>query len=241
MADRFLAHEIRWTREKSARFWDYLSSTPAYRENNFSKLAGEALLKFVQRRGVPLSGPALDFGCGPGFLLDSLIKRNIPCQGAEFSSVAIEIAKQRLGNLPLFKGVAMLKSLPMPFADESFGAVFLIETIEHLLPEELNPILSDLYRVIKKGGHIIITTPNQENLEGGKIICPECGCIFHRGQHLRAWSADSLAAFLAELNFRKIICEATGFHPPSRLNMLRGLVARLRKHKKMNLVYVGQK
>lgn len=241
MADRFLAHEIRWTREKSARFWDHLSSTPAYRENNFSKLAGEALLKFVQRRGVPLAGPALDFGCGPGFLMDSLIKRGIPCQGAEFSSVAVENANERLGNLPLFKGVTMLGTLPAPFRDESFNIVFFIETIEHLLPEELNPTLSELYRMLKRGGYIIITTPNQENLEGGKILCPECGCIFHRGQHLSAWSADSLAALLAEFRFRKIVCETAHFRPSSQWNFLRDLVAMLRGHKKMNLVYVGEK
>lgn len=241
MADRFLAHEIQWTREKSARFWDYLSSAPGYRENNFSKLAGEALLKLLQRRGISLAGPALDFGCGPGFLMDFLLKRGISCQGAEFSAVAAGIANERLENHPLFKGVAVPETLPLPFADESFGAVFLIEAIEHLPPEELNPALSDIYRVLKKGGHLIITTPNEENLERGKILCPECGAIFHRGQHLSAWGADSLAALLAGLHFRKAICEAANFHPPSRLNALRGLVERILKRKRINLVYVGQK
>ncbi len=241
MADRFLAQEIQWTEEKSARFWDYLSSSPAYLQNNFSKLAGEALLKFVQRRGIPLSGPALDVGCGVGFLLDFLIKRGVSCQGVEFSSVAAGMANERLGSHPLFKGVTMLETLPLPFADESFNTVFLIETIEHLLPEELKPALSEIYRVLKKDGRIVITTPNEENLEAGKILCPECGAIFHRGQHLSAWSAGSLAALLAELHFRKTFCEAANFRPPSRLNGLRDLVDRIRKRKRINLVYVGQK
>lgn len=241
MAKRFLPHEIQWTREKSARFWDYLSSTPGYLENNFSKLAGEALLQLLKRRGISLAGPALDFGCGPGFLLDFLLKSGIPCQGVEFSSVAAAIANQRLGNYPRFKGVEVLETLPLPFTEESFGTVFLIETLEHLLPEEVNRTLSEFYRILKKGGQLIITTPNEEDLEVCKILCPECGAIFHRGQHLSAWNADSLAARLAELRFRKNICEATNFHPPSRLNVLRGLMEGFLKRKKINLVYVGQK
>jgi hypothetical protein len=67
MDHRFNPHKITWTEEKSARFWDYLSSKPFYQENNFSKLAGEVLIKFIERHGVVLRGSALDFGCGCGF------------------------------------------------------------------------------------------------------------------------------------------------------------------------------
>lgn len=68
MPEQFHPHEINWTREKSARFWDYLSSKASYQENNFGKLVGETLLRFLSGQGIRLSGLMLDFGCGPGFL-----------------------------------------------------------------------------------------------------------------------------------------------------------------------------
>lgn len=241
MPEQFQLHEINWTREKSARFWDYLSSKKTYQENNFGKLVGEMLLRFLSSWGIRLSGMMLDFGCGPGFLLEYLTQKNLFCQGVEFSRASVELANNRLKENPFFKGVELTEGFPLTFEAETFDAVFFLETIEHILPEEFERTLNELYRILKKGGYIITTTPNAENLEGGKIICPECGCIFHRGQHLRAWSADSLSSSMAQFQFQKIVCEAITLRTPSKLNFLRDIVAVIRKHKKMNLVYVGQK
>ena len=241
MPEQFHPHEINWTRKKSARFWDYLSSKASYQENNFGRLAGETLLKFLDDQGIRLSGKMLDFGCGPGFLLEYLTKRNLYCRGVEFSRASVELANNRLKGNPFFKGVELAEDFSLPFEAETFDAVFLLETIEHILPEEFERTLRELYRILKKNGYVIITTPNAENLEGGKIICPECGCIFHRGQHLSAWSKGSLSSSMAQFQFQKIVCEATTFRIPSKLNFLRDMVAWVRKHKKMNLVYIGQK
>ena len=50
---------------------------------------------------------------------------------------------------------------PLPFSDESFDAVVCLEGIEHILhPESL---FSELARVLKKGGILIITTPNVQS------------------------------------------------------------------------------
>lgn len=241
MTHRFVPHKINWTEEKSARFWDYLSSKSSYQENNFSKLAGEALIKFVKHCGVTLRGTILDFGCGPGFLLELLLKKGISCGGAESSPATADLANKRLEEHSRFQGVEILNTLPLPFKNESFEAIFMAETIEHILPKNLTPTLKEIYRTLKTGGYIIITTPNEENLEGGKIICPDCGCIFHNGQHLSAWTADSLSRLMADNRFRKIVCRTIHLRPPSKLNFLRSLIASIQKHKKMNLVYIGQK
>jgi ubiquinone/menaquinone biosynthesis C-methylase UbiE len=46
---------------------------------------------------------------------------------------------------------------PMPFDDNSFDAVTALDVIEH--NEDDMAILTDSYRVLKPGGHIIITVP----------------------------------------------------------------------------------
>ena len=126
------------------------------------------------------------------------------CRGVEFSRVSVELANKRLEGNPYFKGVELAEGFPLPFEAETFDAVFFLETIEHILPEEFEHTLKELYRILKKGGYVIVTTPNAENLEGGKIICPECGCIFHGGQHLSVWSANSLTSSMAQFQFQKI-------------------------------------
>ena len=51
-----------------------------------------------------------------------------------------------------------------PYADETFDVVLFSELIEHLA---LNPVwaLSEIHRVLKKDGHVVITTPNALSLE----------------------------------------------------------------------------
>lgn len=47
---------------------------------------------------------------------------------------------------------------PLPFQDDEFETVLSFETIEHL-PEPKN-FLRELYRVLKPGGHLVLTMPN---------------------------------------------------------------------------------
>lgn len=69
----FRPHPIDWTPVKVGRLWDYYASNPAYDDHYFSKHSGGSILDFV-RRHVPLSGRhVLDFGCGPGFMLERLL------------------------------------------------------------------------------------------------------------------------------------------------------------------------
>ena len=53
----------------------------------------------------------------------------------------------------------------------------------------------------------MITTPNEEVLSNNAVFCPECGHEFHRWQHLRSWSADSLASALARHGFEPLFCQ----------------------------------
>ncbi len=47
----------------------------------------------------------------------------------------------------------------MPFRDESFDSVFLIEVLEHVLDEV--KVLNEAHRVLSCGGEAIITVPNK--------------------------------------------------------------------------------
>jgi ubiquinone/menaquinone biosynthesis C-methylase UbiE len=58
-------------------------------------------------------------------------------------------------KLPKVDVVHDLNSLPLPFKDTEFDEILCSHIIEHL---EYIPLLRDLYRILKKGGRLIIFT-----------------------------------------------------------------------------------
>jgi SAM-dependent methyltransferase len=236
----FRPHPIEWTREKAVRFWTYMSSRDV-EPNYFSRAVGDDLIQFVQKQGLRLGGRVLDYGCGAGHLLAALLRAGVACEGADFDPSSLQRTRALVGNDRKFRGVTLLERLPTPFADGSFDYVFMIETIEHLLPEELGEALDELGRIVRSGGHVIVTTPNEEKLAKNEAMCPECGSIFHLVQHVSTWSASSLAAALARAGFEPVFCAAVTLRPPSRMNWLRVLRAKVADVAPPHLVYVGRR
>jgi predicted SAM-dependent methyltransferase len=53
---------------------------------------------------------------------------------------------------------------PLPYPDEVFDAVYLLHVIEHLTPEESDSLLREIYRTLKPGGIIRVSTPDLEDV-----------------------------------------------------------------------------
>jgi ubiquinone/menaquinone biosynthesis C-methylase UbiE len=163
----------------------------------------------------------------------------------DFSTDSLKIVKEKFENNPHFKGSTLAHGLPTPLTGDTFDVVFFIETIEHILPEDLNGTLQEIHRLLRKGGYIFVTTPNQENLEAAKILCPECGCIFHRIQHIASWTKDSLSSMMKANGFYEVQCKPTRLKedrwPESVLHGLKLLAHKLLKKPYPHLVYIGRK
>lgn len=232
---------LKWTPEHVKRFWDYTASNPAHRALYFSHMAGDALIRLVQSSRVKLSGRILDFGCGLGFLLEKLVARGIACEGADFSKTSLEQARRLLKGNPLLQGLTHVPELPAPLPGNAFDVVFVLELVEHVLDEELDALGEEMHRIIKPGGAIVISTPNQEDMKLGETICPQCGCIFHRWQHVRSWSAESLTAWAQKAGFKPVACRLVHLPQPGLVGKLGVLAARVFGFKPPNLVYIGRK
>jgi SAM-dependent methyltransferase len=89
--------------------------------------------------------------------------------------------------------------------------VLSVETIEHVLDDELANLLTEVRRVLRPGGTAIVTTPNDEDLAAGMNFCPACGIEYHQWQHVRSWSADSLQSALENAGFRIQLCSDLDF------------------------------
>lgn len=241
-------HPITWTPDRVDNLWRYYSSAGIEESAYFGMHSGQSILKFV-RQHIPLQGrEVLDFGCGLGHMLQYLLADGIPCQGLEFSEKSAEVARQRNGNHPLFKGVVLTQAVPTPLPEAAADVVLLIEVIEHLLDEQVESTLKELYRVLRPGGHVIVTTPHNENLALNMIHCPECGSTFHRWQHVRSLTVPSLSAFMQQAGFTPVLCQPTYFRMRQSLtgtvfNQLLRWYGMLRSGQRNlpHLIYIGRK
>jgi 2-polyprenyl-3-methyl-5-hydroxy-6-metoxy-1,4-benzoquinol methylase len=197
-----------WSPQAISRFFGWMGTNPHHQDVYFSLQVGVAVLRFLEMAGV-LNGKVIDYGCGPGYLLNLLSEKEIDLYGADFSAEAVEIVNRRLAGRRRWNGVQLIRTMPSPELPKSnFDLVTCIETIEHLPDEPLEATLAQLRRIVKPGGYALLTTPCAENLERGMGYCPFCEAEFHAWQHVRSFTPESLRKILEERGWEVTFCES---------------------------------
>ena len=240
MTNDVIPHPIEWTPERVKRFWDFYSSNPALEDSYFARMVGRSLLALVGKR-IKI-GNAVDIGCGPGDLIELLLAEGHSAYGADSSPSSLEKVERRFEGRSGFKGTTMMEGGKVALPSEAVDTAFMLEVVEHMDDAPLGAALAEAGRLLRKGGHLVLTTPNDENLDASKTMCPECGSIYHRVQHVRSWSADSLRAYVEPFGFSTVTCEATVLSPyTGPLGLLYRTVYPMIRHRRPHLVYIGRK
>jgi SAM-dependent methyltransferase len=97
----------------------------------------------------------LDAGCGHGnYIIDEYRSRI-------HQAVGVDIDRQAVRKNVCLDKVVIANLEDLPFEDEYFDVVLSLWVLEHL--ENPLPVLSQLYRILKKRGVFIFVTPNKTN------------------------------------------------------------------------------
>jgi len=115
-----------------------------------------------------LTGDVVDFGCNHGACtIIAARNKNIKSMtGIDINPNSIEIAKKLVSSCEeetsvkqkLNYFVENLISLEN-ISDNQFDSAFSFHTLEHIYPEDLDLVLYEWKRVIKKEGHIVVSVP----------------------------------------------------------------------------------
>jgi SAM-dependent methyltransferase len=237
----FRRRAIEWTPEAVQRFWDWFGSNPALTHLYFSLKYGDSLLEQTSRV-IPLRGRLLDVGCGPGHLVEKALDRGLQAVGVDSSAGSVEALRQRLGGRPGFLGAHVSQGLRVPLPDGSADIVTVIETVEHLDDPTLAALVREAARLAAPGGHVVVTTPNQENLPELETMCPSCGCVFHQYQHVRSFTPDALRAHMEAAGLVTVSCRPVLFSAlPRWARPLERLAYPRLKGKLPHMLYVGRR
>jgi 2-polyprenyl-3-methyl-5-hydroxy-6-metoxy-1,4-benzoquinol methylase len=134
-------------------------------------------------------GRLLDVGCGNGVFLARMKSLGWEAVGVELDEKAANVAKTEL-DLDVFIGTLEAAG----FADESFDVITLNHVIEHVGdPIEL---LCQCRKLLRKGGRVVVTTPNADSL--GHKIFQENWRGLEVPRHLMVFSLRTLVQLASE-------------------------------------------
>ena len=184
-----------------------LHSRPYASQEYFSAQHGEGVVAFLHEISDLRDQAVLDYGCGPGYLVRQLLSAGALVSGADFSGDSVSQANERFGNDSGWSEARLIHEFHVPWDDSSFNMVCCLETIEHVLNEQLRPLFQEIYRLLHPGGYALVTTPNAEDLERQAVYCPHCDHQFHRWQHVRRWTASDLTHELQRAGFETVFCQ----------------------------------
>lgn len=166
------------------KVWDYWQTTG---KQEFASNVGR--LDYVAKQVTKVNKhEILTIGVGDLYLEEKLLKKGLKLSLLDPSVATVKSSRDLLGLDEIRAKVGYSQN--MPFEDGSFDAIIMSEVLEHLSDDVLAQTIKEAYRVLRHGGHFIITVPFDEDLKF--VMCPHCDSVFHRVGHVRSFDKLSI-------------------------------------------------
>ena len=146
----------------------------------------------------------LDVGCGKGWIAKEFLQKGKTVVSLDISTTNPAIVN-KLYSSPKHFAVAA-DSFHLPFNDNSFDRVIASEIIEHVFdPAEF---VKELFRVVKKDGSLVITTPYKEKII--YYLCIHCNQKTPAHSHIHSFDENKLKSLYLEQDLESFKYETFG-------------------------------
>jgi 2-polyprenyl-3-methyl-5-hydroxy-6-metoxy-1,4-benzoquinol methylase len=204
---------MHWDSMSVQKFWNEKS---AKKEDYYSFRHGKSISKIISQNlqiEIPSSEIRVcDYGCGPGYLIDHLLKRNLQVYGIDFSKESVQLMNQRLANYSNFLGCSTLDN--NEWKNLKFDIIIVSEVVEHLYDSDLSVLFENISLILAEGGKFIFSTPNNEQLSKSIVYDQKLDRFLHKWQHVRCWTKNSFTGVLNLNGFEVIKAESIDFRYP---------------------------
>jgi 2-polyprenyl-3-methyl-5-hydroxy-6-metoxy-1,4-benzoquinol methylase len=156
----------------------------------------------------------LDVGCGEARFTLELLRAGASALGIDVAEEPLRRARSRNPELELRR---IDGEGAWPLEDSSFDVVWAGEVIEHVV--DTAAWLSELRRVLRSGGSLVLSTPAHERLSLARLALSRRAFAEHfdpLGDHLRFYSRDTLSRLIGEFGFEQIQVQSAGGLPGAR-------------------------
>ncbi|WP_370155956.1 class I SAM-dependent methyltransferase [Streptacidiphilus sp. EB129] len=173
---------------------DYDSFAEAYSSENETSLVNAYYERpaMLALAGDVADRRILDAGCGSGPLSAALRDRGAVMSGFDASEGMLELARRRLGDGADLQVAALGDSLP--YADDTFDDVVASLVLHYL--EDWGPGLSELRRVLKPGGRLIMSVDHPFAIHGLEYLAGNKTDYFATYDRIEEWSMGGRTARL---------------------------------------------
>jgi 2-polyprenyl-3-methyl-5-hydroxy-6-metoxy-1,4-benzoquinol methylase len=187
--------------------YDYEGGIPVgYYDDVFHRRRGaqakwhDLKFQFVQSK-LGQADRHLDIGCGPGTFLGCF--RRSAAVGIDISHQQIAYAQENYAADDL--DFQTMEPGHIPFVDQSFDLVTMIEVIEHLSEPDVNQLFQECARVLKPGGRLLVTTPNYRSFWPAlEVVLNVIASVSYEDQHINKYTKSRLAEQFSRLEFEHI-------------------------------------
>ena len=184
--------------------YDYGSIPAGYYDEIFNRKKGiqsawhQQKFRFLAKL-IPSNSNHLDIGCGPGTFLGNFSQAK-SCIGVDIAKEQIEFATQKYANNRI--SFQHIETDLLPFGDNCFDVVSLVEVIEHLDQVTLEKVMLEANRVLKPSGLLILSTPNYKSLWPVlEWMINKIAKISYDEQHITKFIPKSLDLFVTQFGF----------------------------------------
>jgi len=185
--------------KKDAEEFDYFEERTGATEHDEKRVREYIVSKFPRN-----ANSILDVGCGKGWVAKEFLPK-----GKKVFSLDISVTNpaiiNKLHSSKNHYGITA-DSFHLPFDDQSVDCIIASEIIEHVIDPA--GFVKELFRVVKKGGSLIITTPYKEKII--YYLCVHCNQKTPANAHLHSFDEIKLENLYSEKDLESFKYETFG-------------------------------